>query len=157
MITRYQAKDAEALTQLWLESTCAAHPFIPREYWENHMDEIQNKYLPHSHTIVWKEKEEPLGFLSIMGKNWIGALFVSPKAQNRGIGSALLEYCKQKGEPLSLAVYCQNERAVSFYHKHSFKIFEKVVGEAPGQWEYHMQWTPSSQRNWGSDNILEEH
>ena len=142
MIREYQEKDAKFLTRLWLESTCDAHPFIPLEYWKSHMDEIQKEYLPHAHTMVWEEEEELLGFISVVEEKWIGGLFLLPKAQGRGIGSALLESCKQKGKPLSLAVYCKNENAVSFYRKHSFKILKKVQGDAFGEWEYHMQWSP---------------
>lgn len=152
MIREYQEKDAFPLTQLWLESACDSHPFIPMEYWKSHMGEIQKEYLPQSYTMVWEEKEDLLGFISIVEKNWIGGLFLLPQAQGRGIGSALLESCKRNKGSLSLAVYCKNKRAVSFYQKHFFRIFRKVPGDAFGEWEYHMQWlSPGLEKNDGQE------
>lgn len=141
MIRAYQEKDMEQVIRLWQKETILAHPFIPREYWEAHTEEIRDQYLPQAQTIVWEGKEGVKGFLSLLEGEWIGALFVERSSQGRGIGSALLEYCKKRYPRLQLAVYCENTAAVRFYQGQAFQVTEKVPGDAPEQMEYRMAWT----------------
>lgn len=55
----------------------------------------------------------------------LGHLYVDPSAQNRGIGSALLEHVKGlRPRGLRLYVFQQNEGARRLYERHGFRVLE---------------------------------
>lgn len=74
------------------KSTIKAHDFISKEYWQNNYNTVKNEYIPISDTFVYDDGDEIKGFISIIDKNFIGALFIKPKYQNLGIGGKLLDY-----------------------------------------------------------------
>ena len=78
---------------------------------------------------VWVavESDEVLGFVSIWEADcFIHHLFVSPENLNKGIGSSLLNFVKQRYSKLSLKCLTQNSLAVGFYLSQGFKITETV-------------------------------
>ena len=78
---------------------------------------------------VWGalESGDLLGIIAFR-KEWIDHLYVLPRAQNRGIGSALLKIAKSRFSDLSLWTFQRNERARRFYEIHGFI----VVGQTDG-------------------------
>ena len=44
MIREFQVSDTEQVMQLWISGNEDAHPFIPKEYWYSHFDEVQEAY-----------------------------------------------------------------------------------------------------------------
>jgi len=51
-----------------------------------------------------------------------------------------LDFVKKKYDMLSLHVYCDNVRAVSFYQREGFRICAKQTDEPTNAAEYVMQW-----------------
>lgn len=122
MIRKWQSDDPAPLLSLWLESTTAAHPFINADYWRENEAMVRDVYLPAAETWIWEEDDKPLGFVSVMQAQFVGALFVSMPFIGKGIGHALLNHVQQRFPYLTLEVYQKNIRAVNFYHEHGFRI-----------------------------------
>jgi GNAT superfamily N-acetyltransferase len=68
-----------------------------------------------------------VGFLSVyLMSDFIHHLFVAPRAQGRGNGSALLRFAlEQTGRPAALKCQSANLRARSFYEKRGWQEIER--------------------------------
>ncbi len=126
--------------EIWLTANINAHGFIADSYWESHFDIVKNHYLPDSETYVYTENSKVCGFVSVLNSNFIGALFVAPDFQCRGIGASLLSYCKERFPSLRLCAYVENERAVSFYLREGFQILSRSAADDGNHEEYSMIW-----------------
>ena len=122
MIRKFKNSDINKVMDIWLKTNIEAHNFINTEYWKNNFDLVKNEYFPISETYIYEENEEIKGFISILNKNYIGALFVDLKYQNKGIGKSLIDYCKNLYTELSLEVFKENIKAIKFYFKNNFII-----------------------------------
>ncbi|GAB80619.1 Uncharacterized N-acetyltransferase YjaB [Shimwellia blattae] len=122
MIRRFHPQEMDALLALWLESTTQAHPFIDPGYWQESLPVVRHVYLPHACTWVWEGPGGLEGFISVLERQFIGALFVAPAHLGQGTGRALMHHVQQRFARLSLEVYQQNHRAVAFYLSQGFHI-----------------------------------
>lgn len=141
MIRKSNNKDIDKIMEIWEESTIKAHDFISKDYWKNNYNTVENEYIPISETFVYDDGEEIKGFISIIDKSFIGALFVNTNHQSLGIGSKLLDYAIKEYKNLSLAVYKDNKKAVVFYNKKGFNIAKEQVNEDSGFKEYIMEYS----------------
>lgn len=139
-IRRYRKDDADAVMRIWLRANLQAHSFIPERYWRENESLVKNQYLPASETYVCETGRMVEGFLSITDGNFIGGLFVSPESQSRGIGAKLIAAAQRRFPALTLAVYCENIRAVRFYERCGFRILEERNSDTPPHREYLMGW-----------------
>jgi GNAT superfamily N-acetyltransferase len=104
---------------------------------------VPDEVLPHIaddifeyHEEVWLAEEDGriLGFLGIRrsrrdGWETLERLYVEPDAQNRGIGTALLDKAKAlRPEGLHLWVFQKNEGARRFYERHGFRLVKLTDG-----------------------------
>ena len=133
-------KEINRIMEIWLESVISGHPFIPETYWQAEYENVRNDYLPKSQTFVYEEEGEIKGFISLIGNEYIGALFVEVPHQKQGIGKKLMEYVKGKQAFVKLAVYCPNRTAVDFYKKNGFYIDSIEKNEDTGVDNYIMAW-----------------
>ncbi|MGK0602680.1 N-acetyltransferase [Yokenella regensburgei] len=133
-------EDTAPLLTLWMESTIYAHPFIDVSYWQESEPLVRDVYLPGARTWVWEEEGAVKGFVSVMDGRYVGALFVAPAFERCGIGSALLNYVKQRFSSLSLEVYQKNTRAVNFYHALGFRIEDSAWQEETRHPTWIMRW-----------------
>lgn len=137
MIRIYQPDDIDAVMQLWLTSTIAAHPFIAEQYWHESAPLVRNTYLPAARTWVYLHSktigdENPIaGFISILEEQLVGALFVAQPFHGQGIAKALMEHVQQHYRALTLEVYQQNQRAYHFYRKQGFNLIGKRITPRP--------------------------
>lgn len=122
MIRKMQEKDYNTVMDIWLTSTIKAHPFVEENYWLKHYRTVKNKYLKVATTYVALEEDCVVGFISILDDSFIGALFVIPGRQGKGIGKDLLLYVQTLYPTLKAHAYVKNDRAVRFYKKHGFAI-----------------------------------
>lgn len=120
IIRTAEPTDFDRLTELWLSASLDAHDFISSDFWQQNAEKMRQKYLPASENWVYCENDQILGFFSLFNDN-LSALFVEPPAQSRGIGRKLLDHAKILRPCLSLNVYEQNIRAVSFYSRNGFQ------------------------------------
>lgn len=108
------ATDLEKLSDIWLQASLRAHPFIGEQRLLEQQRLIEERYLPNSETWVASDQDTPVGFISLLG-TFIGGLFVIPDLQGRGIGRKLVHHCLALKGELSLEVYTRNEQAMRFY------------------------------------------
>jgi len=89
---------------------------------------------------VLEEQGRVLGFASLHEQR-LAALFVSPDAQGRGLGSQLLDEAKRRRNRLELGVYRANTRAVAFYRAGGFVTLGETRDPHTGQPELTMRWS----------------
>ncbi|MEC5344085.1 N-acetyltransferase [Brenneria populi] len=140
MIREYRARDLEPLMSLWLESTTLAHPFIDADYWRESAPLVRNVYLPQSQTWVYEKPQRLAGFISVLEKRFIGALFIQRRDYGRQIGAALINHVQRQFPLLSLEVYQQNARACAFYRKQGFVVVDEKFNQETQSATLIMQW-----------------
>ena len=67
-----------------------------------------------------------------MAGSEVGGLFIHPKWQRRGIGTALMNKAKSLHDTLELEVFEANEQGRSFYAKYGFELIGKDKDEVTG-------------------------
>lgn len=139
MIEKLNKIEINNIMEIWLNASLEAHDFIDKQYWIDKYEEIKNEYIPNSETFVYKENNEIKGFISIINKSFIGALFIENKCQGQGIGSKLINYVISKFNELNLTVYKDNLNAVKFYKKNGFKIISEDLDEDTNKVEFIMK------------------
>lgn len=139
MIRNYRKNELEEMIRIWYEASITAHSFIPASFWASQKGSMKEKYLPLAENFIFEEERQLAGFISLVGER-VCALFVAPEMQGRGIGRALLEHAKILKGRLSLRVYRENERALSFYEKCGFVAVGEEVDEYTGCIQILMEW-----------------
>lgn len=140
-------EDTERVLEIWLDASILAHDFIAATYWRSNLSAMRDIYLPHAQTSVLYKKsldhssESIKGFISMVEER-IAALFVDPHCWGSGYGSQLLAQAKELHPKLTLSVYKNNKRAVTFYRKHGFVVENEINDESTGQPEFSMRWKP---------------
>lgn len=143
MIRRMVDEDVEAVGQIWLAASLEAHDFVPAEFWHADHRVMTAELLPGCHGYVHETDGEIDGFV-VLGsgerRNYMGALFVSPHRQSRGIGTRLLDHVKAIRNPLETSAYKQNRRALRFYRARGFRVTGETTCEHTGCEEYTLRW-----------------
>jgi len=136
-----QVDDIEEVGRIWLDASIEAHDFVPEEFWRADLHNMTTEILPSPKTrgYVFEAEGQLIGFVA-MGGTHVGALFVRPGGQGRGVGAALLRHVKQLHAELDLTVYTQNVRATRFYEREGFRICGERVCTYTGCDEFEMQW-----------------
>ncbi len=119
MIRQYQPADLNQLLTVWEEASRTAHSFLPPAFFEQERKNIPERYLPMATTWVYEEASVVVGFLSLIG-NEVGALFVGPSHQGRGIGRLLMDHARGLREDLEVEVFKLNSSAKAFYKAYGF-------------------------------------
>ena len=140
MIREMREGDTAEVMDIWLEENCRAHDFLPEEYWREHYGEVRDQYLPASRTFVEELGGRIAGFASLIPgeRYYLGALFVRGICQGMGVGTRLLNRCKEVWPELSLQVFEQNGRALRFYEKQGFVPVDHKPAKGTGCNEYTM-------------------
>ncbi|AKB19589.1 MULTISPECIES: N-acetyltransferase [unclassified Methanosarcina] len=145
MIRTYRKTDLEEMVRIWYDASVIAHPFVPASFWASHKSAMKEKYLPLAENYVFEQEGKVAGFISLVGER-VCALFISPDAQGKGMGKALLEHAKALKGRLSLKVYRDNKKAILFYEKSGLKAAGEEVDEHTGCLQILMGWEISNLR-----------
>jgi putative acetyltransferase len=121
MIRPYEPADEDALLDVWLAASVLAHDFVPESFWADERQAIVEQYMPIAETHVAVMGGAVIGFSALID-NELGALFVHPDRQGRGVGAALLLHAVtlRPDAVLTLGVFQKNPRAKKFYETHGF-------------------------------------
>lgn len=130
--------DVCRVMKIWRRSTIEAHSFIEESYWIKNYNTVRDEYIPIAETYVYQREKRIVGFISIIDKSYIGALFIDVDYQGQGIGSILLDYAKSLYGSLRLAVYSKNDGAVCFYTKSGFITEKTEINKDTMEEEYIM-------------------
>jgi putative acetyltransferase len=134
MIRPFLPSDTEAVIRLWVDSARTSHGFLPSEFWDRVEHDIRTLYLPMSDEIVLHIDDatgEIDAFLAFAG-DFLGALFVAPAAQGRGLGARMFRIARRMHPGLSLTVYKDNVRAVEFYRRQGLAVCAERLDESTG-------------------------
>lgn len=138
-IQQMTQEDMGKVIDIWYEASIKAHDFIPQSYWKSNMDTMKNKYLPMAETFVAIDKNEIVGFVSLVDI-CLAAIFVNPAKQGFGVGTELLNYVINKKDYLELKVFLKNKKSIQFYKKMGFIALLESIDKETGEKEMTMQY-----------------
>ena len=141
MIRKFEARDLDAVMQIWLHGNLDAHPFIPASFWTDHFETVRDM-LPQAELYVHEnvDTRQIDGFIGLT-ENHIKGIFVAKAARSNGIGKALLDHVKPLKPRLTLGVYQKNERALAFYRREQFAVHSEGIDEDTNEAEIQMLWS----------------
>ena len=128
MIRRATPDDASAISELFARARdeMTYLPHIPAHV----RPLLGGWFLERAELWMFEEEGRVLGFAGVSGSE-LTHLYTDPSAQNRGVGSALLDHVKSfQPEGLELWVFQKNEGARRFYERHGFELLRLTDGEA---------------------------
>ena len=141
MIRPYVDADLTALLDVWYRSSVVAHSFLPEEFFETERREIAETWMPMAETVVYELDGRVVGFLALIG-NEVGAIFVDPEHQGRGVGRALMDWARDSRPFLELSVFEANQSGRGFYESYGFEYVGSAVNEATGHPELRLRLGP---------------
>ncbi len=142
MIRKYRESDYEVLIEAWFAASQVATPFLSDEFLAEERDKIRKIYLPKAETWVFETEDTVAGFIALIG-NEVGAIFVHPKLQGRGIGRALMDHAAGLQDSLYLDVFKDNAVGRRFYDRYGFRFEREHVHEQTGHAQMRLVYTPN--------------
>lgn len=130
--------ELDTVMQIRLNENIIAHSFINREYWQDNYNDVKTA-IKQALVYLYLDNDKIVGFIGVI-KNYIAGLFVSKEAQGKGIGTKLLNHLKKQYSNLTLEVYTQNKKAVTFYKHQDFVIKNEQLEPQTQHFEYLMEW-----------------
>lgn len=131
MIRKYRDEDLDDLLAAWAAASEIAHPFLTPDFLALERDNIPNMYLPNAETWVFEDAGRVVGFMSLLG-NEVGAIFVHPDQQRRGVGRLLMDKAQELRGELAVEVFKANSMGRAFYAKYGFETVAEKVHEQTG-------------------------
>jgi len=114
------AADHPMLIDIWLRAVRATHHFLQASDIDALLPQLRDVYLPAVELWVAVDPDDkPLGFIGL-NENHVEMLFIEPDRRGQGIGRALLDFCRNTRDTLSVDVNEQNPQAVGFYRHYGF-------------------------------------
>lgn len=126
-----QREDADRIAALYTAVRVAAVPAMPPAV---HTAEEDRAFFARQlgdgeHDAWVAEAGEDLVGFALLSRTWLVGLYVDPRVQRSGVGSALLEVVKaQRPGGFGLWVFESNEPARSFYSRHGLVALERTDG-----------------------------
>ncbi len=116
-IRQYTENDLSSILSSWENASKIAHPFLTQEFLDQERFNIPNLYLPNADTWVADINGTVVGFIALLG-NEVGAIFVEPKFQGAGVGTALMNKAQGIHGDLEVEVFQANSIGRKFYHSY---------------------------------------
>ena len=132
MIRPYTADDLDELLDVWYQASLIAHSFLSEEFLTEERQRVAEHWLPLAEMTVYETDGRVVGFLALIG-NEVGAVFVDPAYQGRGIGRALMDRARESRPFLELDVLEANAIGRRFYELYGFHVVGRHIGQATGQ------------------------
>lgn len=131
VIRQYQEQDLDDLLASWAAASEVAHPFLTQEFLAAERKNIPKLYLPNAETWVYETDGRVIGFIALIG-NEVGAIFVHPTHQRKGVGHMLMDKANALREELEVEVFVKNAVGRAFYEKYGFQPIEEKLHEPTG-------------------------
>lgn len=131
MIRLYQPDDVEQVLEVWFAAASLAHPFLTPEFMAEERETIRSVYIPITQTQVYEQEGRVVGFISLL-ENEVGAIFVDPAFQGRGVGRTLMDWARTQHPVLELDVFAANHLGRAFYDRYGFTYLSQHVHEPTG-------------------------
>ena len=130
-IRPYAADDLDEVIDVWYRASQIAHSFLSEEFFAAERVEIAESWMPIAETTVYELGGRVVGFIALI-KNEVGAIFVDPDLQGRGIGRALMDTARDSRPHLELDVFEANSIGRRFYDAYGFESVDRHISEATG-------------------------
>lgn len=138
MIRKIREDDIVKVMSLWMKGNLKYHNFIDKDYWleifNNKKEELLN-----TNTFVYIENEKILGFISLNNQN-VTDIYVDNNLLRTGIGTKLINYCKDLKENLEVTIFEKNINAILFFSSLDFKNMGIHINEKFNEKEYILKW-----------------
>ena len=140
-----EARDADAVTAVFLASRAAALPWLP----QLHTDEetrgwIEHVVLARYRTWVAVDGEDVVGFAAL-SPGHLEHLYLHPDRRRQGIGTLLFRQVQQASpEGFTLFVFARNTPARVFYERHGCRVIATGDGSGneEGEPDVEYAWAP---------------
>lgn len=130
-IVRCDKDDYTALVGIWERSVRATHDFLT----ETDLIEIKAAlipdYFPNVDLYAIDDDGRIVGFIGLSGMT-IEMLFIDSDCRNRGYGSLLIDFAKQRGAT-NVDVNEQNPPALDFYQAKGFRVIGRDETDTSGR------------------------
>jgi ribosomal protein S18 acetylase RimI-like enzyme len=144
LLRRARGSDATAIAAVHLAARREAMPYLPALHTE---DDVRSWMATHllPEAVVWVAEidGELAGYMALRGDD-LEHLYVAPRCQGRGIGSALLDKAKALSpRRLQLYAFQRNVRAREFYEARGFVAvaFSDGAGNEEREPDVLYEWT----------------
>ena len=138
MIRKIREDDIVKVMSLWMKGNLKYHYFIDKDYWleifNNKKEELLN-----TNTFVYIENKKILGFISLNNQN-VTDIYVDNNLLRTGIGTKLINYCKDLKENLEVTIFEKNINAILFFSSLDFKNMGIHINEKFNEKEYILKW-----------------
>jgi len=142
MIRRATEADAAEVSRVFVAARDGM-PYLPRID-DEHRPVLGGWFIERGPIFVDEDDGRVLGFSGVKDGE-LTHLYVDPAAQNRGVGSRLMEHAKaESAGGLYLWVFQKNEGARRFYERHGFQLVELTDGSG------NMEREPDARYEWMS-------
>lgn len=131
-IRKFCPGDAEALVSIWKSASSLAHPFLSEAFLAEEAVKLRTQHLPNAETWVLEVRDEPAGFIALVG-NEIGGLFLDPSLHGQRLGKALVDFAVGIKGRLRVEVFAKNVIGRGFYERYGFIEAGKYHHEASGE------------------------
>lgn len=138
-IRKFRKPDIGGMLQCWENASRIAHAFLPENFIEQERENIPTVYLPVADTWVAEFESRVVGFISLLG-NEVGAIFVEPLFQGRGIGLSLMNKARDMHGNLEVEVFKENVVARRFYSVFGFEFQYEKIHHETGQKLFHLKY-----------------
>jgi len=132
LVRQYHSDDLTDLMSAWESANRLAHPFLSEAFVSKVRRDIPALYIPNAETWVAEIKGLVVGFISLLG-NEVGAIFLLPDYQGKGIGVALMNKAHQLKGDLELDVFSENKIGRRFYERYGFETEVEKLDESSRQ------------------------
>ncbi|MDR2350529.1 MAG: GNAT family N-acetyltransferase [Deltaproteobacteria bacterium] len=135
-----EAKPTEIpdILEIWEISVRGSHSFLNEDDIIFIRDQLKEILPGHRGLFVWEENSLLRGFMGLSANRddeesvlYVDMLFVLPECQNKGIGTAFLNYAKNRSTRVFLEVNPDNSSAVKFYESRGFGFFRRNPDDHP--------------------------
>jgi putative acetyltransferase len=143
MIREYEQADCDGVIEAWLAASVIATPFLSDEFMSGERVNIRTKWLPMAETWVYEDDGDVAGFIALIG-NEVGAIFVHPDFQGRGIGRALMDHAASLRDELFLDVFEENAVGRRFYDRYGFQFVDQHLHDDTGHMQCRLSYRPNT-------------
>lgn len=133
MIEQPNIHEYDELLQVWEEAVRTTHHFLTETDIQFYKPLIRNEYFAAVQLYVIREDAGTIAAFMGLSTDCIKMLFVSPKAQEQGYGSELVEFAIREKHIYKVDVNEQNTAALGFYLHRGFEVTGRDALDGTGK------------------------
>ena len=122
----------QQLLKIWEKSVLATHDFLTSADFEEIKEFVSNVDFRDFNIFCLTKGDLVLGFIGVVDKK-VEVLFLDPEYFGQGFGQRLLNFAVEELNADKLDVNEQNTKALKFYQKFGFEIFERTEKDDQGR------------------------